>query len=86
MANARAASNEFVWRDFSSPEHLGEVRMAIMQQFLADFPAGLREGRYRAQTLPHLTFHDDAFDLALCSAFLFTYSDQYSADFHVAAI
>ena len=86
VANARVASNEFVWRDFASPEHLGEVRMAIMQQFLADFPAGLREGRYRAQALPHLAFHDDAFDLALCSAFLFTYSDQLSADFHVAAI
>jgi hypothetical protein len=86
VANARAASNEFVWRDFTSPEHLGEVRMAAMQQFLADFPAGLREGRYLVHALPHLDFRDDEFDLALCSHFLFTYSDQLSADFHVAAI
>jgi len=28
-----------------------------MQRFLADFPGGLREGRYRAHTLPHLDFH-----------------------------
>jgi hypothetical protein len=86
IANARAASNEFVWRGFTSPEHLGDVRMAIMQRFLADFPVGLREGRYLAQALPNLDFRDDEFDLALCSHFLFTYADQLSADFHVAAI
>lgn len=86
VANARAARNEFVWRDFTSPEHLGEVRMSSMQRFLTDFPEGLQEGRYLAQALPHLDFHDVAFDLALCSAFLFTYSDQLSTDFHIAAI
>ena len=86
VANARAASNEFVWRDFTSPDHLGDVRMEVMQRFLADFPAGLREGRYLAQALPHLDFHDGEFDLALCSHFLFTYSDQLSTEFHVAAI
>ncbi|HEX2742069.1 MAG TPA: hypothetical protein VHM69_16630 [Rubrobacter sp.] len=86
VGNARAAQNEFVWRDFASPEHLGEVRMAAMQRFLADFPEGLREGRYLVQALPHLDFHGDEFDLALCSHFLFTYSDQLSTDFHVSAI
>ena len=86
VGNARAAQNEFVWRDFASPEHLGEVRMAAMQRFLADFPEGLREGRYLVQALPHLDFRGDEFALALCSHFLFTYSDQLSTDFHVSAI
>ena len=86
VTNARAASDEFVWRDFTSPEHLGEVRMAAMQQFLADFPAGLLEGRYLVHALPHLDFRGDEFDLALCSHYLFTYSDQLSTGFHVAAI
>jgi hypothetical protein len=84
--NARVAYDEFIWRDIESPEHLGEVRMAAMRRFLADFPAGLEEGRYLAQTLPHLDFRDDAFGLALCSAFLFTYTEKFSLDFHVAAI
>ncbi len=84
--NARAARHEFVWREFGSPEQLGGARMAVMRRFLADFPGGLREGRYRAQALPHLDFRDRAFDLALCSQFLFTYSEQVTLDFHVAAI
>jgi hypothetical protein len=64
VANARVAYDEFIWRDIESPEHLGEVRMAAMQRFLADFPEGLEEGRYLTQALPHLDFHDDVFDLA----------------------
>jgi hypothetical protein len=84
--NARKAYDEFNWRDIGSPEHLGKVRMAAMERFLADFPIGLQEGRDRAQALPHLHLCDDAFDLALCSAFLFTYTEQLTLDFHVAAI
>ena len=41
IANVRAAREEFVWHEFISPEHLGEVRMAAMQRFLTDFPEGL---------------------------------------------
>jgi SAM-dependent methyltransferase len=84
--NARVAYDEFLWRDIESPEHLGKVRMAAMQRFLADFPEGLKEGRYRPDALPHLGFDDDKFDLALCSAFLFTYTELLSLDFHVTAI
>ena len=86
IAHARAARDRFVWRDFRSPEHLGEARLAAMDRFLADLPSGLAEDRYRTDELPHLAFGDDAFDLALCSHFLFLYSDHLSADFHVAAI
>ena len=35
---------------------------------------------------PTSVFSDDEFDLALCSHFLFTHSDQLSVEFHVAAI
>ena len=86
VENARAARHEFVWHEIESPEQLGEVRMAVMRRFLADFPGGLREGRYRAQALPHLDFCDGAFDLVLCSHFLFTYPEQLTLGFHVAAI
>ncbi len=86
IANARDTRNEFVWDEFVSPERLGEIRMAIMQRFLEDFPQGLEERRYRTGELPRLPFEDGAVDLALCSHFLFTYSEQFTADFHVAAI
>jgi hypothetical protein len=36
--------------------------------------------------LPSLPFADGAFDLALCSHFLFLYSRQHDATFHVAAM
>ena len=60
--------------------------MAAMRRFLEDFPAGLEKGRYHPDALPLLGFEDSQFDLALSSHFLFTYSEQLSADFHVAAI
>ena len=86
VANVRAASDEFVWQEFASPEHLGGARMAAMDMFLADYPHGMAEGRYQDRSLPHLGFRYREFDLALCSHFLFTYSDRFSRDFHVAAI
>ena len=76
----------YVWEDIKSPEELGQVRMAAMQQFLKDFPLGLAEGRYLVEGLPVLPFNSNQFDLALCSHFLFTYSAQLSAEFHLASI
>jgi hypothetical protein len=35
VTNGRTATDEFVWREFTSPEHLGEARMAAMRRFLA---------------------------------------------------
>lgn len=69
-----------------SPEHVGQIRMAAMKQFLADLPIGLAEGHYRAAELPALPFRGAEFDLALCSHFLFTYSDILSLEFHLASI
>ena len=57
-----------------------------MQQFLEDFPLGIQQGRYITCELPVLPFNDAQFDLALCSHFLFTYSDLLSQDFHLTAI
>ena len=57
-----------------------------MRLFLKDSPTGLKKGRYRPNKLPSLGIGNGEFDLALSSPFLFTYSVQLSADFHVAAI
>lgn len=78
--------DRFVWRDIQSPEELGEIRLAAMNKFVADFPLGLQQARYVTDELPHLSFKSKQFDLVLCSHFLFTYSDNLSLDFHIAAI
>lgn len=78
--------DQFVWKHFQDPDDLGNIRMSTMQKFLADFEKGQSEGRYVTGTLPQLPFADDSFDLALCSHFLFLYSQQFDADFHIQAI
>jgi len=78
--------DRFIWRDIPSPEELGKVRIAAMHKFVEDFPLGLQQGRYITDELPNLSFNSNQFDLALCSHFLFTYSDNLSLQFHLAAI
>jgi len=82
----RRNADEFVWKHFRSVEELISARMAAMRDFLADFPAGLHEGRYIDATVSRLPFADRQFDLALCSHFLFLYSEQHGLDFHIAAV
>lgn len=82
----RENSENYVWQNIKNPEHLGEVRMAAMQQFLADFPTGIQEGRYLTAELPELPFNKGEFDLALCSHFLFSYTDHLSEEFHLQSI
>ena len=69
-----------------SPEHLVAIRSRAMEQFLGDFERGKKEGRYVDQSLPSLRAGDGEFELAPCSHFLFLYSEEFSADFHLAAI
>ena len=82
----KASSQDYVWDSIPSPETLGKIRMAAMEQFLADFTIGKQQGRYLTAELPKLPFNSGQFDLALCSHFLFTYSDHFSEDFHLQAI
>ena len=86
LAETRRNAGAFVWRSIPSVEELGRVRMATMRTFLSDFKAGKRAGRYVAAALPLLPFASATFDLALCSHFLFLYSNQLSEEFHRAAI
>lgn len=86
VEGTQATQDAFNWQDIKSPEHLKEVRMAAMQQFLADLPLGIEQGRYITSELPTLPFDNNQFDLALCSHFLFLYSDLLSEEFHLASI
>ncbi len=77
---------KFIWDSIGSVQDLGRIRMAAMEYFLADFEQGKDEGRYLVQSLPRLSFADQAFDLALCSHFLFLHGEHLNLEFHLAAI
>jgi hypothetical protein len=78
--------DEFIWETISSVEELGRIRMTAMESFLEDFETGKAEGRYIAGGIPDLPFKDKEFDIALCSHFLFLYSEQLSVEFHRTSI
>lgn len=87
LAQARENAHEFVWDDaIPDVDALKRVRMAAMTTFLDDYEQGRREGRYVVAGLPCLPFADGAFDLALCSHFLFLYSRQHDAPFHLESL
>lgn len=86
LAQTRRNRDRFVWKTISSVEELGRIRRAAMDRFLSDYDAGRHAGRYVPAALPALPFADKSFDLALCSHFLFLYSELLDTDFHCAAI
>jgi hypothetical protein len=86
IEQTRQNQHEFVWTSIRSPEELLQVRMQAMELFLADYDTGKAEGRYVPAELPLLPFKDRAFDLAVCSHFLFLYSQQLGEAFHHTAV
>ena len=86
LEQTRRNIDEFVWTSIRSVDELGVVRMAAMNDFLADYPAGKAQGRYIDGELPNLPFRDASFDLALCSHLLFLYTTQLGEVFHQDAI
>jgi len=86
MEQTSKNQNEFIWKHIPSVEVLGKIRMSAMKDFLSDYETGLTEGRYINAGLPILPFADSQFDMALCSHFLFLYSEHMSEDFHIQSI
>jgi hypothetical protein len=86
LEQTRQNRDDFVWKEFASIEALGWARLRAMVRFLRDYPAGRESGRYLTAELPDLPVERSAFGLALCSHFLFLYSDQFSERFHLDAV
>ena len=86
MAKMTQGADSYIWDSLGSVEELGKVRMTAMSNFLSDFDAGRRQGRYVPASLPSLPFSDYEFDLALCSHYLFLYSDQVDEGAHLASM
>lgn len=78
--------SDWVWRYHNSPADLKAHRIQATERFYTDYERGKAQGRYRTGELPQLVYQKDAFDLGLCSHFLFLYSLQYDTSFHIAAV
>jgi hypothetical protein len=86
LLQARRNLQQFVWDTIQSVEELGRIRMQAMEAFLGDYDLGKRQGRYVDAELPSIAFPDKSFDVALCSHFLFLYTEHLSEAFHRSAI
>lgn len=83
----KSTPENWVWMYHASPEDLRKNREKALMDFVVDYELGKQQGRYRIGELPSLSgIGSRAFDMALCSHFLFLYSDQCDCDFHQASI
>lgn len=78
--------DDFIWDRFRDLDELSESRWKTMNRFLRDYDAGRCQGRYVFGGLPVLPFAEGTFRLALVSHLLFLYSNQFDAEFHLAAV
>lgn len=78
--------NDWVWSYHRSPDELRQNRERAMRLFCEDYELGKASDRYAMGELPRLNLPDHAYELGLCSHFLFLYSDHFDQDFHIAAL
>jgi len=86
IAQVKATPDDWVWTYHKSPDDLKQNRQNVMREFVQDYESGKHSGRYRVGELPELDFPNGQFQLALCSHFLFLYSEHYSREFHLSSV
>jgi hypothetical protein len=86
IEQVRATPKNWVWGYHKSADDLRRNRERVLAQFLADYDQAKDCDRYQVGELPKLSYPDHAFDLALCSHFLFLYSEHCDYDFHRKSI
>nr|WP_236580042.1 SAM-dependent methyltransferase [Pseudanabaena sp. lw0831] len=86
IEQVRNTPNNWIWSYHKSPEDLRTNREKAISLFLEDYDRGKIAGRYLNAELPKLDFQDKQFQLALCSHFLFLYSEHLSFEFHLDSI
>ncbi|SMN16331.1 hypothetical protein CRYPA_167 [uncultured Candidatus Thioglobus sp.] len=77
---------DYVWKNIADVEAMGQVRMDAMQAFLSDYELGKKSGRYINASLPTLPFNNTEFELALCSHYLFLYSEHVNQEQHILSM
>jgi hypothetical protein len=86
MDQVRARLDSWSWSFHRDADALLAARRRALSLFSEDFAAAPSAKRYVAASLPELPFASQSFDLALCSHFLFLYSEPLGADFHAASV
>ncbi|WP_315788095.1 SAM-dependent methyltransferase [Fischerella sp. JS2] len=82
----KASPNDWIWSYHKSADNLRLNRVQAINKFISDYDQGKQEKRYLIGELPKLNFPDKEYDIALCSHFLFLYSDHHDYQFHFDAI
>jgi hypothetical protein len=82
----KATPNDWVWSYHKSADDLRDNRVKVIQQFIADYEIGKKNHRYQIGELPKLAYQNQEFDMALCSHFLFLYSEQFDYKFHLNSV
>ncbi|MDH5803330.1 MAG: class I SAM-dependent methyltransferase [Gammaproteobacteria bacterium] len=85
IGQIEATPENWVWSYHKSPQDLRNNRVEATRLFIADF-ANHNGSRYVQGELPQLPIADGEFDLALCSHFLFLYSEHFDLEFHRKAL
>ena len=86
MEQVSKSKNEFIWNTINNIDELGKVRMNAMKRFLSDYDLGKKSGRYINASLPILPFSNGEFELALCSHYLFLYSEHITQKQHISSM
>lgn len=86
MKQVSENKENFVWDKIRSIDELCELRRTAMNSFLLDYEHEESKSRYLDESLPHISFANDVFDIALCSHLLFLYSEILSITFHIESI
>ncbi|MBN1378161.1 MAG: class I SAM-dependent methyltransferase [Gammaproteobacteria bacterium] len=86
FSQIRNTVDDFSWIYHRDPDDLLKNRRRALQSFVQDYEQGRKEARYIIASLPDLPFPDISFDLALCSHFLFLYTDHFTLEFHLRSI
>jgi len=86
IAQLTKNKSDYIWGKIASIEALAETRMNAMNKFLSDYEAGKASGRYINASLPVLPFADTEFKLALCSHYLFLYSEHIDQQQHISSM
>ena len=74
------------WAEFGDAGGLIRSRGKALETFLADYAAGLSEGRYIPCALPEIPLDANSVDIVLSDHLLFTYPQFFDYDFHVQSI
>ena len=83
MEQVSENKDDYIWESISSVEELGKIRMEAMEVFLNDYEKHKESGRYIDASLPMMPFENGEFDLALCSHYLFLYSEHVNLEKHI---